>query len=605
MPTFSFKVRRRIRRFFQRASAFTLFCVWGTLLGGAATFFTSDQMRYWVGTNPILSTVKFAEQRSVQDYVNGVANGSTNNLSAFTSALGAARKVIVPGSSSCYQFGTTGLVISSSGRTLEGEGMGSPGNGPTCIQYTGTGCAITVDSAHNVTIRNLDIQVNSASATAAGLCFKATTTTNEFNTVENVSISNVGTARTAGQVGLALLDFVSGVAGNGIYWNHFRNLRFKSWDTSLVLQGGHTQGANANVFMDLMSYAHVLAIRLIGEDSTHGNVSDNRFYGIHCSRSDGTYFGTSTCMNLGDDGSTVFDNYVYGLINDSAGIGVSVCGQLGINTGANTIQAGCESGGGFADNQISGASPPNSFPNLVYNSLGLGSIVNRFAVGNLVSTKGAQIIFNSLNGLTGGGTAGAGANVFVRGGDGNSNLVGGDVSISGGNAGAGTAAAGSVLVTPGVRQGATVGGTFTAGPSSGQGASGFRVRSSRVVIASKPFVALDCAGAGISVTISNLLDRSLFTCGTAQTITLPSAQGSGGIVQALPGQGVSTFAGGPTLVGDQFEFTIVSTAATNFTLAGNTGITLVGNPVINNRAARVLCEVTSVGVGTETMSCYL
>lgn len=605
MPTFSFKVRRRIRRFFQRASAFTLFCVWGTLLGGAATFFTSDQMRYWVGTNPILSTVKFAEQRSVQDYVNGVANGSTNNLSAFTSALGASRKVIVPGSSSCYQFGTTGLVISSSGRTLEGEGMGSPGNGPTCIQYTGTGCAITVDSAHNVTIRNLDIQVNSASATAAGLCFKATTGTNEFNTVENVSISNIGTARTAGQAGLALLDFVSGVAGNGIFWNHFRNLRFKSWDIAVLLQGGHSQGVNANVFVDLMTYAHNLGLRLIGEDSTHGNVSDNRFYGIHCSRSDGTFAGTSTCMNLGDDGSTVFDNYVYGLINDSGSGGPSLTGQLGANTGANTIEAGGESGGGMLDNQVSGASPPNNFPNRVYNSLGLGSILNRLSVGNLVSTQGAQLVYSTLNGLAGGGVSGAGGNTIIAAGQGNANKPGGDAQYLSGGGGTGTAAPGNVLISPGIRQGASNGGTLSAGPLSGQGVSGFRVRSARVVIASKPFVALDCAGAGISVTISNLLDRSLFTCGTAQTITLPSAQGSGGIVQALPGQGVSTFAGGPTLVGDQFEFTIVSTAATNFTLAGNTGITLVGNPVINNRAARVLCEVTSVGVGTETLACYL
>lgn len=536
---------------------------------------------------------KFSDTVSVKDAPwLAVGDGSANDATAINAALTAHNGVVsVPASTSCYNIGTTTITIPS-GRTLQGEGYGSPGSGAACITYSGSGCAVLFESVRNAGLRNLDIQVSSASSTAAGVCFKSGTSNAEFNSVENVSITNAGTARTSGQIGLWLED-----TSAGIFWNHFRMLRFKSWDVSVYLHAtGTTQGVNANRFYDLMSYSHNTAYRLRAGNK---QVTDNHFYSVTCSRSDGTLVGATQCMMMGDDNvSGVFGNTVIGLDNDSGT--PDTCGVLGTTAGANYVDATCDSGGGFQDNGV------GTFPNIVVNHLGLGSTLGLMSVGNLITKLGAQIVGTSWFGPVGNGAAGAGAIIQFHGSDANAaSQPGGGWQITSGNGGSGNSSPGDILVSPGVRQGTGQGGTVVLGPSAGQGPSGLLIRSGRIVDAEKPFLALDCAGAGISVSVSNLLDRGLFTCGTAQNVTMPTAAGASGIVQGLPGNGTSTLLGGPLLVGAQFHFWIVSTAAATVTLVAGAGVTFpAGSITVNNTSRQVLCVVTSVTASSETISCY-
>lgn len=507
-------------------------------------------------------------------------------------------KVSFPGGSSCYNLGTTGLSITSSDRWLDGDGYGSPGAGPTCFDYTGSGCAITVESAQRVHLSNFDIRVNSASSTAACLCYKATTLNPEFPIVENVSCTNVGTQRLAGQVGLWLND-----TGSGIYWGLFRKMIFRGWDTAILLQGGSVQGVNDNDFAELMSYGHNLAWHAIGAGVGQGNVSDNTVKGLKCSRSDGTFVGTSTCMLWGDDGSVAFGNEIKGVVNDS--VSPSVCGSFGANTGANSFEGSCESGGGFADNQAAVTSPLNisTFPNDVKNRISLGSIANLHKMGGLQTTKTATIIGQSFFGRTGGPTGtGAGDIVQIGGGpSGGSGLNGGDLQLLGGTGlGQTNGGGGNVDIKPGTRAGTGQGGAVVVGPPAGLSAnSGVKVRSGRVTKYTKPFAVSDCAGTNPAPTVSLLVEGSRFSCGTAQTLTTPTAQGASGIVQTM----VATSAA-PVSVGECFNFTMISTAAANFTLAAGTGVTILGNAVVNNAKKEWEMCVTSTTTNTETVVVY-
>lgn len=531
---------------------------------------------------------KFADTVSVKDAPwLAVGDGSANDAGAINAALTAHTGLVhLPASSSCYNVGSTTITIPS-GRTLQGEGYGSPGNGAACITYTGSGCAILFESTKNAALLNLDVHVNSASSTAAGVCFSSGTSNAEFNRVENVSIT-ADQVRVSGQVGLLIND-----TSHGVFWNHFRMLRFKSWDTSLFMSAtGNTQGVNSNQFYDLMSYAHNTAYLL---RSGNKQVTDNRFHGLTCSRSDATQLGTTHCLMMGDDNvGGIFGNSVYGLDNDSGS--PDVCGVLGTTSGANYVDATCASGGGFQDNSTSG------FANGVFNHQGLGSVTNLLSVGNLVTSKGAVITGTVFAGPTGT-TGNPGGTVQVFGGVGSPGQPGGPLQLFGGTAGTGNAKAGDVLLTPGSPTGTGTSGTAVIGPTSGGGiGSGVRIRSSRVIIGSKPFGPIDCAGANLGPTISQILDSSLFSCATTQTITTPSAQGTNGIIQNLPGS--ASFTNGPVAVGDEFDLlTMISTAHANFTLVGGAGVTLLGNVVANKSTALVRCEVTSITTNAETMTC--
>src|SRR3954452_24700291 len=93
--------------------------------------------------------------------------------------------------------------------------------------------------------------------------------------------------------------------------------------------------------------------------------------------------------------------------------------------------------------------------------------------------------------------------------------------------------------------------------------NGVRFGTSRNILANKPTAPVDIVG-GLTATVAQLLDAGIFLCSTSATLTLPTAQGAAGIVQALPN----------AQVGDIITFVQVVAAAQTATLAVGTGSTL-------------------------------
>lgn len=130
------------------------------------------------------------------------------------------------------------------------------------------------------------------------------------------------------------------------------------------------------------------------------------------------------------------------------------------------------------------------------------------------------------------------------------------------------------------------------GTGNGQGV---RVGSSRVVSGNKPTAPVDIAG-GVTATVTQLLEAGIFLCSASATLTLPTAQGATGIVQALPN----------AAVGDIISFVQVVAAAQTATLAAGTGSTLAG--IATTAAATTgrvwIGRVTAITAGSETITWY-
>lgn len=261
-------------------------------------------------------------------------------------------------------------------------------------------------------------------------------------------------------------------------------------------------------------------------------VSDNVFTGIFCSRSDATLAGISiTCLTVGDNTNlTTFGNHFFEVDSDQGS--PSVCAVIGTKAGGTVLYADCEAGGPVQDNNTT------LNPSFVYDT-----VQSRLSLQTII---GAASLTGTSNLVLKGGLQVGGIDGYVE------------------------------LGTPG--------NTFHAG---------VRIASS-IFTRNKPFAPVDCAAANLTPTVSSILAGSVYTCGTAQTLTLPTAQGASGIVQSLPH---------PT-VGDFFTFRMVSTAAANFTLVAGTGGTISGNAVTNNGRTGWDCRITSVTASSETYTCY-
>ena len=102
-----------------------------------------------------------------------------------------------------------------------------------------------------------------------------------------------------------------------------------------------------------------------------------------------------------------------------------------------------------------------------------------------------------------------------------------------------------------------------------------------------------------TATVSQILDAGIigFQATGNRILTLPSAQGATGLVQALPGT---------PAVGDVFTFILFNTGGSNVTLAAGTGITIVNtNNTTSTTGPRIIyCRVTGVTAGSETISVY-
>jgi hypothetical protein len=263
---------------------------------------------------------------------------SSANFTSVQAALNAQAHVMIPAAT--VALGATGLSIPT-GKTLEGVNRQK-----SIITYTGTGCAITLDSTAGSVLRHLQVQVNSASATARGVCLKNTSGDSKWNAIEDVTIiqTRQGTP-IVGQVGL-LFDGSAG-GGNALYWNQVNHVEIGLWDKGIRMVGsvGSANGPNANTFVDVMVYA-----------SQHGAsleayAGENSFFSLFCSASG--YTGTD-CLVLGDGTNPTSFNVFYGLTSDQ-GVGPRTF-TINANAYGNFIQA---------DSQSSGASVDSGFNNII------------------------------------------------------------------------------------------------------------------------------------------------------------------------------------------------------------------------------------------------
>jgi hypothetical protein len=314
-------------------------------------FIAGGVLAVLLGAGPTVVTFRMitGAPRNVLDY--GAVSDGTDTHVAIQAALNAGAGVVwMPPSPTCYNIGTTSLTIAT-GRTLVGGGLGQA-QGATCVVYSGTGYAIVLNDTQTSALRDFDLTVNSASATAGGIDMAGTTLTNEFNEISGVSVRQTNaTRRVAGQIGLRMRD-----NGQGVYWNSFKRLRFAFWDNSIKLVGG-INGVNANRFEDIMSWGHATAFHTITTQ-----VTNNSVLGLHCSRSDGTFVGTANCVVLGDDGSGSSFNKLYFTSDQGA---PSVCFTAGAGAGGNIVDADCQSGGAA----FTGDTNVSAFPNYIYDTI--------------------------------------------------------------------------------------------------------------------------------------------------------------------------------------------------------------------------------------------
>lgn len=90
------------------------------------------------------------------------------------------------------------------------------------------------------------------------------------------------------------------------------------------------------------------------------------------------------------------------------------------------------------------------------------------------------------------------------------------------------------------------------------------------------------ADTAVVLTAANIIDKGVFTAvPTANRIQTTDTATA--IIAAIPGYQVGT----------SFEFTIVNTAAFNETLSAGTGVTIVGNAVVNNASATFIGVITA------------
>lgn len=264
-----------------------------------------------------------------------VGDGTANDAAAIQTALNAITQggsCYLSASAHSYNLGTTGLTIPTGVRLVSAARQGA------ILKYSGTGAAIKLDSTIAAGLKNLNIQVNSSSATARGIAFANTTGNCQWNWLENVIVlqTNSGTP-IAGQVGI---DFVYTGSGNSLYWNELHHIHLGTWDKSIRMLGsvGLANGPNGNTFVDVMSYQANYGVSL------EAYATENNFYGFFASASG---YGGTAAVKIGDGTNPTNFNMFFGITSDQ-GVG-PVTYQIAANAVGNVLLCNSQSSGAGTD----------------------------------------------------------------------------------------------------------------------------------------------------------------------------------------------------------------------------------------------------------------
>jgi len=296
------------------------------------------------------------------------------------------------------------------------------------------------------------------------------------------------------------------------------------------------------------------------------------------------------------------------VIGASAGTGAIT---LGSSSAAQTVNVGTGAGAstvnianGLAGNTIALGNGANTSAQTINIGAGANAANNTINIGSGTNTAGVIAVKIGSN-------ANLANTTTIQGGNGTGAITltpqtAGTI-IVGATAGTGaiTVGSSSAAQTVNVGTGAGVstvniatgagGNTVSIGGTGTTNGNGVRLGNGRITNA-KPTLAVSAA-ASITPSVTQVLDASIFllTGNTNKTITMPSAQGATGLVQALPS----------ATVGDVFKFLISYTGTGNITLVAGTGVTISGPAAVTGPISRVVyCQVTSVTSGSETISCY-
>lgn len=228
------------------------------------------------------------------------------NTTAITNALnsGAGRVIVPPGTFNVNELSIpTGVIF---------EGVGA---GKSILTYAGTGACITMDSCHLSEVKMLQIITSSAASGVRGVWIKNTTSSSQWNTVENcLFIQNNATGRNPGQVGILIEDNAAAV--NAQFWHTIEKNRFLSWETNMsCLQSGvGADGVNQSFFMNNMGAAFITSLKL------NPKCGDHVIVGLFGSHSSPSAF-TDTCLVIGDGTSNSAGNVAVGIVSDMGATG--------------------------------------------------------------------------------------------------------------------------------------------------------------------------------------------------------------------------------------------------------------------------------------------
>ncbi len=258
---------------------------------------------------------------------------------------------------------------------------------------------------------------------------------------------------------------------------------------------------------------------------------------------------------------------------------------LGESSGTQTVNVGTGTGASTV-NIATGATNGKTI------NIGTGAIGNVINIGNTTGTTDVNIL------------AGTGTSTFAT--------TGAGTLVLGGAASTGTItlgeSSGAQTVNIGTGAGVSVVniGTgssapeVTIGRASTTSGAGLRLGNARFTI-NKPTAPTTGLNANTVATLTQIIEAGIigFTSNTARNLTMPTAQGAAGLVQALPGT---------PAVGDVFSFVVFNTGTAAITLLVGTGITITGPPAMVGTASgnsrTYYCRVTSVAANAETITCY-
>lgn len=526
----------------------------------------------------------FDIQESTNNYINITTANNAENVS-FGNAT----------TNPSYSFLGSGTLTASGNLTVTGtttlNGIANIGDGGDTITLSGTTITITANSSGTTTV-NLPSNVYNAF-----LLRKSTTPYLTVDTNTGAELITIGSSTTS-----SAINVVSG-AGKNISVFVADATGTNANGGAITLTAGSSTGAGNPGSVTITGGRSGSADGI----TAGGAVSINGGAGGGSSGSGGgiiiTGGAASTGNNQGGAVNLIGGSSTGSTAGGSAGVSGGGSGSSG-NGGTATITGGAggtsggtggtlalNGGGAFGGNGAGGAI------NMV------GGTSNGSGTGGLVTIQGGGVI--------GGGT-GAGGGIAIIGGVSGSggSAQGGLVSISGGTPAGANGAGGPVSIFGGTGKGGSANGAVLIGTSTtsviivglttaGSNLSGIRLESR--LVHNMPTTPPDCGGAATyTITAAGIFDAGIITCtppGGGTVMTTPTATLINGAIPFLPG--------GTATVGDTFSFLIVNLSGANaITLAGGSGVTIIGNTTIPTSSSRIIhCKVAVVGADEAT--CYL